>query len=78
MKVELKCFSKLVNPGTCDYKDSTSYELADGQTIQDLLQSAGIASKDVKIVFVNGRIVSFNTALSDGDMVGLAPAVGGM
>ena len=45
MKVELKCFSKLVNPGTCDYKDSTSYELADGQTIQDLIQRAVLPAK---------------------------------
>jgi molybdopterin converting factor small subunit len=78
MKVDLKCFSTLVDSETCDYKDSTPYNLAEGQTVEDLAQRAGIAKKNVKIVFVNSRIVDFDTTLSDGDRVGLAPAVGGM
>ena len=78
MKVKLKCFSKLVNPDTCDFNESTIYEIADGQSVEDLVQRAGIAKGDVRIAFVNSRIVDFDTALSDGDRVGLAPAVGGM
>jgi molybdopterin converting factor small subunit len=78
MKVNLKCFSTLVNPDSCDYRDSTAYNLSDGQTVEDLVQRAGIDRKDVKIAFVNNRIVDFDTILSDGDQVGLAPAVGGM
>ncbi len=78
MKVNLKCFSTLVNIDTCDYRDSTEYDLDDGQTIEDLVQLAGIPREDVKIVFVNSRIVDFDTVLSGGDQVGLAPAVGGM
>ena len=78
MKVYLKCFSTLVDSESCDYKDSAPYELAEGQTVEDLVQRAGIAKKNVKIVFVNSRIVDFETVLSDGDRVGLAPAVGGM
>ena len=78
MKVYLKCFSTLVNPDSCDYKDSTAYDLSDDQTVEDLVQRAGISRKDVKIAFVNNRIVDFDTILSDGDQVGLAPAVGGM
>ncbi|NNL74881.1 MAG: MoaD/ThiS family protein [Desulfobacterales bacterium] len=78
MKVDLKCFSSLVNPDACDYKDSTPYNLADGQTVEDLVQHAGIAREDVKIAFVNSRKVNFDTVLADGDRVGLAPAVGGM
>ena len=78
MKVELKCFSSLADPDTCDYKGSTSYELRKGQTVADLVHRAGIAEKDVKIVFVNSRKEDFDTNLSDGDHVGLAPAVGGM
>jgi sulfur carrier protein ThiS len=77
MKVNLKCFSTLVNPDTCNYKDSTPYELNDGQTIQDLIESAGIAAEDVKIAIVNNRTVDFDTVLSHGDQVGLSPAVGG-
>jgi len=78
MKVNVKCFSTLVNPDTCDYKDSSAYDLADGQTVEDLVQRAGIAREDVKIAFVNSRIVDFDTVLSEGDRVGLAPAIGGM
>jgi molybdopterin converting factor small subunit len=78
MNVDLKCFSILVNPDTCNFNESTSYDLEDGQTIEDLVQRAGIGREDVKIAFRNGRIVDLGTALSDGDRVGLAPAVGGM
>ena len=78
MKVNLKCFSKLVNPDTCDFNKSTLYEIADGESIETLIQRAGIAKEDVSIAFVNSRIVDFDTILSDGDCVGLAPAVGGM
>jgi len=78
MKVTLKCFSTLVNPETCDFKKSTTYELDDGQTLQDLVQRAGIDGEDVKIAFVNSRKVGLDTVLSDRDQVGLAPAVGGM
>lgn len=78
MKVNLKCFSNLVNPDACNYKDSTPYDLNDGQTIQDLIKRAGIAREDLQIVFVNNRTVDFDTVLSHGDQVGLSPAVGGM
>lgn len=78
MKVNLKCFSSLANPGRCDYKKSITYDLADGQTVKDLFQRAGIDSADVKITFVNSRIVDSDTVLSNGDRVGLSPAVGGM
>lgn len=78
MKVDLKCFSTLVNPESCNFRDSTTYELSEGQTVEDLMKCAGIEKKDVKIIFVNSRIVDANTLLSDGDKVGLAPATGGM
>lgn len=78
MRVNIKCFASLVNLDTCHYKGSTEYELDDGQTVKDLVQLAGISKEDVKIVFVNSRVVDLGTVLSDGDQVGLAPAVGGM
>lgn len=78
MKVNLKCFSSLANTDSCDYKDSTQYNLAEGQTVEELVRHAGIDKNDVKIAFVNSRKVDFDTVLSDGDRVGLAPAVGGM
>jgi len=78
MKVNLKCFSTLVNSDTCGYKDSAVFDLAGGQTVEDLIHRAGISRDDVKIAFVNSRIVDFGTVLSAGDRVGLSPAVGGM
>jgi len=78
MNVSLKCFSRLVNPDTCDFNESTTYDLDEGHTVEDLVQRAGIDSEEVKIAFVNSRIVDLDTTLSEGDQVGLAPAVGGM
>jgi sulfur carrier protein ThiS len=78
MKVHLKCFATLVDPNTCSFDESTDYELGADQTVDDLLKLAGIAAEDVKIAFVNSRIVGLDTVLCDGDQVGLAPAVGGM
>jgi sulfur carrier protein ThiS len=78
MKVDLKCFARLVDPGTCDFRESTSYELDEGQTVEHLLEQAEINKDDVKVAFVNSRVVDLETVLSEGDRVGLAPAVGGM
>lgn len=78
MKVYLKCFSKLVDPGTCEFNDSTTYDLDEGHTVKDLVERAGIDRKAVKIAFVNNRIVALNASLAEGDQVGLAPASGGM
>lgn len=78
MNIKLKCFSALVNPDTCDYKDNTVYEMDEGQTVEDLIDRAGLRRDDVKIAFVNNRIVEFGAVLVDGDRVGLSPAVGGM
>jgi len=78
MKIQLKCFATLVNPDTCDYRGSTVYEMTEGQTVEDLVQRAQIDKETLKIAFVNGRVVGLDTALTDGDLVGFAPAVGGM
>ena len=52
MKIDLVCFSKLVNEDTCDYHNSRAYDMAEGQKVEDLLQQAGIPKDDVKIAFV--------------------------
>jgi molybdopterin converting factor small subunit len=78
MKVNIKCFSTLSDTNACDYRDSKSYELSAGETVEDLIVRTGIDKENVKIAFVNSRRVALDTILSDGDRVGLAPAVGGM
>ena len=78
MKVYLKCFATLSDSYECDYRDSASHELSNGQTVEDLIRKEGISREEVKIIFVNGKKVNFDTVLSDGDQIGVAPAVGGM
>jgi molybdopterin converting factor small subunit len=78
VKISIKCFSSLAAVDQCDFKDSTTYELDEGRTVNDLIQKAGIPREEVKVVFVNNRKAGLDAALSDGDRVGLAPAVGGM
>ena len=78
MKVNLKCFAKLSKDSQCDYRESTSYEINEGDTVYDLAKQAKIVPKDVEIAFVNNRVVTLEAVLADGDNVGLAPAVGGM
>jgi molybdopterin converting factor small subunit len=78
MKVNLKCFAKLSKDSQCDYRESTSYEIRKGETVHELATRAHVLPKNVEIVFVNNRVVNLETVLSDGDNVGLAPAVGGM
>jgi molybdopterin converting factor small subunit len=73
MIVHLKCFSTLVSPDKCDFTESTAYELAEGQTVEDLIKLSRIKFGDVKIAFINSQMVNFDTALKDGDRVGLAP-----
>ena len=78
MKVSVKCFSSLVQPEKCDFRESISYDLEEGQTVEDLARSAGIDKSNVKLIFVNSKKAGFDTKLSDGDRVGMAPVVGGM
>ena len=78
MKVSLRCFSKLADSDTCNFSETKAYDLANGNTVEDLVERAGIDRDDVKIAFVNSRIVGLDTPLAEGDRVGLAPAVGGM
>jgi len=78
VKVNLKCFSALADPDTCDFRDSTEYELNDGQTVEALAERAGIDKNSVRIAFRNNKTVDLDTVLSDGDQIGLAPSVGGM
>jgi len=78
MKITVKCFSSLADADTCDYKDSTSYKLENGETVMALIKRLNQSPENIKIVFVNGKHAETNSVLKDGDQVGLAPASGGM
>jgi molybdopterin converting factor small subunit len=78
MKIAVKCFATLADAETCDYKDSRTYDFDAGADINTLMLRLDIPKDSVKLVFVNSRKADFDTRLSDGDQVALAPAVGGM
>lgn len=78
MDVDLVCFATFVKEDTCDYTKTTRYNLPAGSTVADLATHVGIALDEIKIAFVNRSIVSLDTPLTEGDRVGLTPAVGGM
>ncbi len=78
IKVYVKCFSTLIREQMCDFKDSTEYKLPEGATIHDLIEKLSIPLEAVKIIFVNGREVEFDTVLQQGDQVALSPKTGAM
>ena len=78
MRVNLKCFAKLSKDSQCDYRESTPYEINEGDTVYDLAKRVEILPEDVEIAFINNKVVNLEAVLSDGDNVALAPAVGGM
>ncbi len=78
MKINLKCFADLAERFACDYRDPTAVEIDDDSTVGAVIRQSGIPEKDVKIVFVNGRIAGPEQALTQGDRVTLVPATGGM
>ena len=51
--------------------------LRNGATVQELLDSFGIAAKKVHMIMVNGAGVTMEETLRENDRVGLFPPVGG-
>jgi hypothetical protein len=78
MKVQLKCLSSLSKEYDCDYHIPTSINLTDNSSVKNVMDLAGVRSKDVKIIFVNGKLAEPGNQLSNNDTVTLVPAVGGM
>ena len=78
MKVYLKCFATLSDSYKCDYRESSLHDLTEGQTVEDLISKNKIEKENVKLIFVNGEMVNFDTVLREGDQIGLAPTIGGM
>ena len=73
MKVTLKCFAKLSEGDVCDFTGSNEQEISQGETVGSLIARLGFNQEEVKVIFLNGRIVDFDAVLNDGDQVGLAP-----
>lgn len=54
-----------------------STNLPDASTVKDLLESIGLPAGEVHIRMVNGASADLTKELSEGDRIGLFPAVGG-
>jgi len=78
MKINVKCYATLSDDAACNFRAPLPVELTGSATVKDAMTTLGIPEKDVKLMFVNGRISSSGTPLADGDGVGLFPPVGGM
>ncbi len=52
-------------------------EARPGLTVKDVVDEGDIPAQDVRIVLVNGRTAELDSPLSDGDRVGLFPAISG-
>lgn len=78
MKVNLKCFAELSEGDVCDFTGSDQYEISKGDTVESLLDRLGMPKEEIKIIFLNNKIVDFDAVLRDGDQLGLSPPVGAM
>lgn len=74
MKITLLCYATFAEK--CP-EDSNNYPVSEGETVRTMLERVGIPIEEVKIVFINGVSSEFDATLSDGDRVGVFPAVGG-
>jgi molybdopterin converting factor small subunit len=78
MKINVKCYASLAEGSSCNHHDISRHELVAGKTIDDLIKNLQLSRNKVEFAFLNGKKVDLNTVLTDGDHVGLFPAVGGM
>ena len=78
MKVNLKCFAELSEGDVCDFTGGDHYEISEGDTVESLVDRLGMPKEEIKIIFLNNKIVDFNAVLHDGDQLGLAPPVAAM
>lgn len=78
MKIEVQLFASLgryapEGAGTAPL----AVTLDEGATVGTLLDRLGVPSEVVKLAFVNGVHATAETALEDGDRVGVFPPVAG-
>jgi molybdopterin converting factor small subunit len=78
MKITLRCFAMLSDAAACSHGEGTEHPISPGETVGSLLQRLEIPRERVEHIFLNGRQVDTEAALSDGDRLAVAPAVYGM
>lgn len=73
MEVEVRLFASLREGRFKQQKIS----LDNGILMKNLLQQLGISPDEVSVLLVNGRDVSFDQKLKDGDVISIFPPIGG-
>jgi sulfur-carrier protein len=74
MPITLKCFATL---SSYQPPDGGLMDISNGETVGDIVDRLGIPKETVALIFINSRHCKFDTAVNDGDMVGLFPLIGG-
>lgn len=54
-----------------------TFELPEGTTVGDVINTLGIKRSEIAILLVNGRDSEFGRVFMDGDVLALFPPVGG-
>ena len=78
MKIFVKLFATL-RPYLGNVPSGTPVEITipDGSTLGTLIEQLALPPEEVKICFVNGRIVEPDCLLTEGDEIGIFPPIGG-
>lgn len=74
MDIEIRCFATLADYAPEDGALSGLPDNASPRTVMGLL---GIPEDEVRIIFINGVHAAADAPLTQGDRLGLFPAVGG-
>ena len=79
MRIEVRLYASLARympaQGTKGFPEMM--EVAEGLTIQELLQQLKVPVDSVKVIFLNGLHASGDQVLRQGDRVGVFPPVAG-
>jgi molybdopterin converting factor small subunit len=74
MIIEIKCFATLARFAP---EDAAAHPIREGETVAEVMARLGVDPADVKLIFINGIKVETDAVLTNGDRLGLFPAVGG-
>jgi sulfur carrier protein ThiS len=79
MRIELKLYASLARfmPDKPGGSNAHTFEVDDGTTISDLLESLKVPTHRVKLIFLNGVHAKGDYVLKEGDRVGVFPPVAG-
>lgn len=78
MQIYVKLFATLqIFLGNVPSGTAVEINVPEGSTLGALVEQLKLPPEEVKICFVNGRIVELDYMLTEGDEVGIFPPIGG-